>query len=243
MVEIKTGSIWKNTYPVVALRKEPNHRSEMTTQLLFGDTFSVLDVHEEWCNVQIEFDLYQGWLDKKLFYGDFSPFQSNETNVWVNPKPMFQNSFLIPAGCFHEKTPQFLQEITKHFPETENLNIAQVAESYLNSPYLWGGKTHWGIDCSGLVQQVFKICGVSLPRDAYQQAESGINVRFGDHQKYDLAFFGENGKTTHVGILKSESEIIHAHGHVRIDELTEIGIINKKIKQKTHSLMHIKRIL
>ncbi|MFQ3576794.1 MAG: C40 family peptidase [Cytophagales bacterium] len=240
MTELNISEQWLCTYPTLALRKEPNHRSEMTTQLLYGDVFSILEIIDDWCLIEIEYDQYIGWLDKKLFYGELIKINDSIRFSYVNSQPIFYEGKLIPAGSFvKEKSDEFI----KHFSRTDIYDVVLVAKSYLDSPYLWGGKTHWGIDCSGFVQQVFKICGVKIPRDAYQQADLGINIKFGEHKNGDLAFFGEKEKITHVGLLVDEHDIIHAHGLVRIDGLTEKGIINKKIKQKTHSLMHIKRIL
>jgi cell wall-associated NlpC family hydrolase len=121
--------------------------------------------------------------------------------------------------------------------------IRKTSLTYLDVPYLWGGKSKNGIDCSGFSQQVFKTFGIKLPRDAYQQAELGEVVGFLlEAQCGDLAFFdNEEGRITHVGIMLSSDEIIHAAGKVRIDKIDNQGIINSETGARTHKLRIIKR--
>jgi len=112
----------------------------------------------------------------------------------------------------------------------------------LNAPYLWGGKSFFGIDCSGFTQQVFRFLDKRLPRDAYQQAEEGMTVEFDETEVGDLAFFANaSGKITHVGIILENMQIIHAHGAVRLDELTKEGIFSADKGGITHYLTVIKR--
>jgi cell wall-associated NlpC family hydrolase len=124
-----------------------------------------------------------------------------------------------------------------------DLNLENIAKQYLNSPYLWGGKTPWGIDCSGFTQMVFKQKNVSIKRDAFQQAEEGEAVAFLAESKMgDLAFFdNEDGKITHVGILLNNETIIHASGKVRIDQIDNYGIMDADSKKYSHKLRFIKR--
>ena len=124
-------------------------------------------------------------------------------------------------------------------------SIVEDALGFLNAPYLWGGRSFFGIDCSGFTQIIYKINGIKLPRDAYQQVECGEALDFVEEAKGgDLAFFeNENGDIIHVGIMLDDQKIIHAHGKVRIDELDSIGVFNKEQNKHTHKLRIIKRIV
>lgn len=125
----------------------------------------------------------------------------------------------------------------------ESDTIEQLARTYLEIPYLWGGKSCAGIDCSGFSQQLFKAFGIKLPRDAWQQAELGEVVGFLQEAVCgDLAFFDNpEGRITHVGVMLNPQQVIHASGKVRIDPIDTQGIINAETGQRTHHLRIIKR--
>ena len=129
--------------------------------------------------------------------------------------------------------------------KTQRPKLIEDAYMYLNAPYLWGGKGPFGIDCSGFVQVVFRLNGILLPRDAYQQADIGDTLSFVEEgQAGDLAFFdNENGKITHVGILNDAQHIIHASGKVRIDRIDHQGIFHEENGTYTHRLRLLKRII
>ncbi|MFM7637580.1 MAG: C40 family peptidase, partial [Crocinitomicaceae bacterium] len=163
-------------------------------------------------------EIFTPWGQQSLYPASFI----GEQNFSIGPF-----SFVLTKELAHEKT-----------------NAFELAEKYLNTPYLWGGKATNGIDCSGLVQSVFRMKGLNLPRDAYQQEEIGIEVDFNDLRNDDVAFFSnKNGKIIHVGILNENSAIIHASGRVRLDTLTKEGIWNEDYGKLTHSLKNIKRFI
>lgn len=110
---------------------------------------------------------------------------------------------------------------------------------------MWGGKTPFGIDCSGFTQMVYKINGYKLQRDATQQAAQGDTLSFIEEcEPGDLAFFdNQEGKITHVGIVLQNHNIIHAHGCVRIDHLDHTGIFNSQLQKHTHKLRVLKKIV
>jgi len=123
--------------------------------------------------------------------------------------------------------------------------IEQIGRKYLNAPYLWGGKSPFGIDCSGFTQMVFRIAGYSISRDSTQQAMNGKHVEdYSQARSGDLLIFkNESGKINHVGILLDSNKVIHASGKVRIDGLEEKGIINVETNQQTHLLHSIRRVI
>jgi hypothetical protein len=249
---------------VVPVRTEASDKAEIGTQLLFGDVFVILKTSDDgkWLYIQIAFDNYQGWIDfkqhKKISgtyydeYLDSEQFIAKDINSYVSNEKKFYpilygsivpffNNGIVDMG---EERMQFKGELYGP-PKPGNFgDIEKVARHYLGAPYLWGGKCHFGIDCSGFVQQVYKICGYKLPRDAWQQGECGLISDYGSAQPGDLAFFNNpQGKIVHVGIVLENSTIIHASGEVRIDRLEPGGIFNEEREIYSHRLYSIKRIL
>lgn len=252
------------TYNLVAIRAEASDKSEMVTQLLFGDVFEIIEESEnaKWWKIRILEDEYIGWMDKKLFF----PFSSEELEKWnhsipsvsidtvafiCNDKinfPIFFGSYLpfYDGSYVYLNNHRFsLKGQTRQLTENLEQTILHTAHSFLHTPYLWGGKSHAGIDCSGLVQMVFRSNGHKLKRDAYQQANMGTPVEHIEKARScDLAFFSNDaGRVTHVGILLDNGTIIHAHGKVRIDKIDALGIINGDTGLYSHKLSGIRRII
>jgi cell wall-associated NlpC family hydrolase len=121
----------------------------------------------------------------------------------------------------------------------------ETAMRFLNSPYLWGGRSPFGYDCSGFTQAVYKINGVRLPRDAWQQALMGRKIeKAKETVRGDLVFFaGDEDRVVHVGMAIPPDKIIHCSGMVRIDALDDKGIFNLQLNQYTHRLHSIKRVV
>lgn len=237
---------------VAPLRKAPESGSEIVSQLLFGDVFTInSEPVNGWVAITTVYDNYSGYISEKQFahYTDeiaewqtitsypFALLNNNRGNIMLVPGSIVPGSspFQVGNDQYSLTTPE------KKFTIAD---IEPVAKQYLNSPYLWGGKTPFGIDCSGLTQMVFRQCGIDLPRDAYQQAEAGETIAFvGETRVGDLAFFdNEAGRITHVGIMLGNQQIIHASGRVRIDDLDHYGIMNVDEKQYSHKLRIIKRL-
>jgi len=239
---------------VCPIRKEPDHRSEMTSQLLLGEYAEVLDEQKEFVQIKCLCDGYIGWCQRvQLAFTDevvtTNQFVVNEfTKVYVNQQPC-RVSFATPvfqqALVFNHFTIDYANVETLDATSTQFLpeNITQYASIFLNTPYLWGGRTLFGIDCSGFAQQVYKLFNKQLPRDAYQQAEQGEALGFLEEAVCgDLAFFdNEAGFITHVGIMLNNHQIIHASGRVRIDTIDNAGIISSDTGLRTHSLRLVKR--
>jgi len=230
---METRYCFLSTAPV---RKEPSHTSEMVNQLLMGDEVEILDIQPEWVLTRSLFDDYKGWVsDKQL-----AKCQNTENNSFVVPadNEMLVNGITlkVPAGSTCNETMLVRKDNIQRYPIT-------IAKQFLGSSYLWGGRTSMGIDCSGLTQVVFKICGIKLPRDASQQVDCGTSVDFENTKAGDLAFFANNeGRIVHVGIVAGNGTIIHASGMVRQDHLDTTGIYNSELGIYTHRLQDIRRI-
>lgn len=247
---------------IIPVRLESNDRSEMVTQLLFGEHFIILENKKNWCKIRAAFDNYEGWIDTKQYLSiseeTFLNLEKDTLTVtselidFVNDKK--ENFFTIPIGSnlpFYKNQYFFLNDAPYYYEgkisnsKKSKKTIVDIAFKFLNTPYLWGGKSPFGIDCSGFTQLVYKICGYNLLRDASQQASQGIVLSFiEESEPGDLAFFDdEEGNITHVGILLKENFIIHAHGKVRIDKIDYSGIFNIESNRHTHKLRIIKKII
>ncbi len=248
---------------VVPVRSSASDRSEMTTQLLFGEIVEFLEKKGNWARVRCTWDNYIGWADarqiKSLPLAKIKSYQNHFSYSLELVQGAMGQGHALPI-TIGATLPQFdglnfqLNGTSFTFsgqavsPKDLKVNaelILKIARRYLYAPYLWGGRSPLGIDCSGFSQIVFKICGVPLPRDSAQQVYCGQLIDFVEQaQPADLAFFeNRNGKVTHVGILLNEREIIHASGQVRIDKVDHFGIFNETTQRYTHKLRVIKRLL
>jgi gamma-D-glutamyl-L-lysine dipeptidyl-peptidase len=249
---------------VVSARKEPDDTAEQVTQLLFGDHYEVIELTKDkkWLKVRINFDQYTGWIDarqhqpiSKEYYDHINNAEFKITTDITASLLYNKSPLMILMGSIIPISSAELFKMEEQFAfngEAKNLGqkrefefLRTIAQKYLNAPYQWGGKSPFGIDCSGLTQMVFKIAGYKLPRDAWQQATQGKAIATtGEAGPGDLAFFqNSEGKIIHTGILLGPDKIVHASGKVRIDHLYEEGILNADTKIYTHRLSHIRRIL
>ena len=245
--------------PVCAMRAEAAHRSEQTSQLLFGEMCELLQAENDFVRVKMLYDNYEGWCQaSQLAECDEALFQNKKlAGEWINEILINDQLMHIPFGSdlsFLEIENNVFDKLKTDYkgvfiePNKSIMNaesIKKIAFTCINTPYFWGGRSVFGIDCSGFVQLVFKCLHIPLLRDAYQQATQGNTIDFLDEVKCgDLAFFdNEAGKITHVGILLDINSIIHASGKVRVDTIDNYGIINSDNGKRTHHLKIIKRIL
>ncbi len=249
-------------FSVVPIRCEPSETSEMISQLLFGELIEIVEQAEKWLQIISLWDGYQGWVDRKMITeitkDEFDSLNKNPKTITL---PIYTKiiddqtkySQLLPAGSvlynFDFEKKRFFS-LSKSFivdnydNSLSNAGIADIAKQFLNAPYLWGGRTYFGIDCSGFSQLIYRLKGISLPRDAKDQAMKGNPVNMIHEIKSgDLAFFdNEEGNIIHVGILIDNNTIIHASGKVRIDKFDQQGIFDETNKRYTHHLRMIKRI-
>ncbi|MGE5942785.1 MAG: NlpC/P60 family protein [Flavobacteriales bacterium] len=242
---------------IAPVRHENSDRAEMVTQLLFGELVDILDITEKWWKIQTLTDNYVGWIDpkqvRKLSKKEASRWSDGLTYLTENTIPIVTpwGSQIIVKGSFvpFGVEDDFLIgndefKVLSPISKPRLQSPVELATEYLNAPYLWGGKSPFGIDCSGLTQQVFRFLDINLPRDAAQQLEFGIEIDFNEIQSGDLAFFAnENGSIIHVGILIDNQTIIHASGQVRTDAFDKTGIIHYSNEFHTHFLHTIKRMI
>jgi hypothetical protein len=250
---------------IVPVRAEPSDRSELVSQLLLGEHFTILESQPKWIKIQNAWDTYVGWISNKQFdtlteaqflelHNDHPQMVSDIAHVIVHQFTKETMAVVMGSVLPHYTKHAFFlsKEAYKYegglqgiAPKNARHAIVETAYLYLNSPYLWGGKTPFGIDCSGFTQMVYKLCGFKILRDAAQQAMMGAPLSFIEEAlPGDLAFFdNDEGKIIHVGIVLKNNRIIHASGSVRIDKLDHQGIFNEQTKTYTHNLRVIKNII
>lgn len=232
------------------VRAEEKDNSEMVTQMLFGEVAILLSETEKWLHIQSIEDDYVGFVDPKHYLS----ISEIELSYWKQSRKRFFTSVQcqsprgiihLPAGCFVKDNFTLNNQLyTVKSSAAPVSNWLQYAMSFLNVSYLWGGCSHFGIDCSGFSQQVMRFRKIELPRDASQQVLIGAEIAFLDRKEGDVVFFqNATGKVTHVGILLEHNKIIHASGFVKIDLFTQEGIICSETRKLTHLFHSIKRYL
>jgi cell wall-associated NlpC family hydrolase len=231
----------------------------MLSQVLFGEKYDIVDKAGKWIKVETLFDKYQGWID--LDHLQNTPDENSIKGATLTKSLLcYKNDkkkIVLEAGCeiynpdFNAK--QFnigkdryttVDDFNPDFLST-NESLTDTALKFINSPYIWGGRIPSGIDCSGLTQLVYKIHGIPIPRDSWQQAEAGRSIDFiNETEPGDLVFFdNDRGRISHVGMIFSMGLVIHASGRVRIDSIDHQGIFKPEINSYSHKLRTIRRIV
>ena len=248
----------------IPVRSIPADTAEMVTQLLLGELFEVLQTRGSWDLIHISADGYEGWIDNKQYL----PLQLEEFELIHQQSQVVSTELinfstgnqgdilLVPFGSnlpfyanntfrIADNTYAFAGQTRLTDKKFLNSEIQETARKLLNVPYLWGGRSPLGMDCSGFIQLVYKVYGKDLPRDAQQQATIGETIDFlNEAVPGDLAFFdNEDGRIIHVGLLLAPDLVIHASGQVRTDFIDHQGIYNPELGRYSHKLRLIKRLL
>lgn len=224
---------------------------------------------DSWFKIRNIYDDYEGWVDKRnilLFNFEQLPDTVNEEVIYIKLSvfhkyiisspiakiKMDGDIITIPIGAvlpdkvFSVSNRNFSLVEGSVIPmdKCNPLLLKAVSLLYLNTPYQWGGKSIFGMDCSGFTQIVFRFAGIKLKRDASQQATQGSNVSFEQIKSGDLCFFdNQQGNIIHVGIYLGENQIIHCSGKVRIDYIDNNGIKPEKENNLySHHLCRIRRL-
>ena len=232
------------TLSVMPIRKEGSHTSEMVSQLLYNEMYEVLDEKPGWYLIKTLEDQYEGWIQgiqhHEISEQDYEIVQTRR-RYYVDRPTLEHQGLILSIGTMLFEPVSGSMTPPEHFVPALMIEFAQ---KFLGTPYLWGGRSIFGIDCSGFVQLCARAAGKLLPRDASQQVKEGELVYFlPEIQPGDLAFFGnEDGKIIHVGMMLDNERILHASGKVRIDYLDQTGIFNKERNEHTHRLQVIKRL-
>jgi len=249
--------------PLIPMRSEPKDGSELVTMLLFGEMYEIVDQHGDWYFVQHGFDGYQGWFFSRepVLLTEKEAANIEEGSMFLAAEPFLklvsENRALVvglgsPLPNFNGHYCRINDEfflVKGRAKPTDNKGrpsyLEELALSLLEAPYLWGGRTTHGLDCSGFTQILYRFAEVDLPRDAKEQAKLGDYVNsFKEKVKGDIAYFkNQDGKIGHTGIVLDSDKVIHASEKVRIDLLTDRGIYRETLGEYTHQLHSIKSIL
>lgn len=248
----------------IAVRSQPSQRSEMISQLLFGELAEVMEIKgQAWSRIRCEWDNTVGWAaSNQLMPITPAEYESYQQSFALSLE-LFQavtaSDHFLPVSmgarfpgfdgirfCLGERDYTFSGQVIFPGPEVQTRDmVVKLARRFLHTPFLWGGRSPLGVDGAGLVQAVFRLCGIRLPRHAEQQVFEGDVVDFIEQaHPGDIAFFENNfGRVFHTGILLNDNQIIHAFGKVRIDMLDHYGIYDLERRKYSHRLRVIKSFL
>jgi len=247
---------------IVPMRAEPSDKAEMVNQLLFGEHYKIIEKRAKWLKIRLAHDHYEGWIcHKQYFQIDKAQYLSLSEDIQYYNYNLIDAlttdlGDIIPIGLgstlpFYDGNHCLINGIRfqfegAHKPKTKinKMDVVNTAYMYLHAPYLWGGRTPMGVDCSGFTQMAYRLNGISILRDASQQVELGTTLSFIEEaEPGDLAFFDDaEGTIIHVGMILENNHILHAYGKVRIDRIDQQGIFNKQLGEHTHKLRLIKQI-
>ena len=244
----------------IPMRSEPSESSEMINQLVFGDFCRLIEDRGNWIKIKHTYDGYEGWVDRKMLenipnstWDDtvewrmavFAAIQWEDGGIQRLPTGAFipirqeADSLMLGVGAGKGK----IVKGSNLLSQQVRPKLIEVSKLFMYTPYLWGGCSGFGIDCSGFMQRVFRACGLFIPRDSGAQAKEGETIEWQDRKEGDLIFLKKpnQSRITHVGLLRGDDMIIHASGRVRVDQLTEEGIYHSHHHKLSYHLVTIKR--
>ena len=263
--------------PYIPMRTEPAEQSEMTSQLLFGDTFQIIEEQPRWYRILRDCDQYEGWIDWKtatlvekaeylhyVNHADDAPLLRLPFNSVQRTEAGLSGSAHLSWGSrifgldetgitfrmhgirFDVPSMSYVAPMRAGSMSSKAVSkyLMQQAQMLLNTPYLWGGTSACGLDCSGFTQTLFRFIGIKLPRNASQQVMEGQEVPLAEAEAGDLAFFAQqegSQKISHVGLVADGGRILHVSGHLHFDELRPEGIWSVSRNELTHHLVAVRR--
>jgi cell wall-associated NlpC family hydrolase len=254
--QFREGSLMQMNAPIATLHRAPAPDAPQETQVLFGETMRVFDIAEGWTWVQLQRDGYVGYLQQEFLSSKIHEATHHvtvpSTLLYTKPSIKTQPVQYLPINAQLSATAmqdQFMELATGGFIfadhakaiATKQTDFVAVAEQFLNTPYLWGGKSAHGIDCSGLVQTSLHACGMACPRDAdMQEQELGSPLLINNIdgvKRGDLIFWAG-----HVGIMQNETTLLHASGHQMLVVSEPLATVNDRTKAQGKAITRIKRL-
>jgi cell wall-associated NlpC family hydrolase len=253
-----TGTVKCVIAPFSALHRHPSREAPMDTQAIFGESVTVYDEHEGWAWVQLHGDGYVGYLPSAVLGepGAEPTHKVRAIRTFVYPGPNlklpYQDYLTLNAKVAVTETQGDYTRLaaggwvfTAHLSGLDGFDAdyVGVAERFLHTPYLWGGKTSLGIDCSGLVQTVLTASGIKAPRDSdMQERELGTPVAvtpdLSGLRRGDLVFW-----KGHVGLMMDETNFIHATGHSMTVMIEPLSVAEERIRRTSYGpISSIKRL-
>ena len=238
---LKPGK-WYCRTPVTTLRLFADHSGEAASQLLYGEVVEVLDGIEGWSRVRADRDDYYGWVaDACLAMPGRSPshrVSQSAALVFTHPdikSPLLQRLYFSSPLSLTEVEGDFYHLADGGFIHRRHVapvaltaaDSVTVALGFIGAPYLWGGRTCDGIDCSALVQTALLACGVACPRDTGDQRVAFGHTTASDMRRGDLVFF-----PGHVGIMVDDSNLLHANAHWMTTLVEPVAAVSDRLRSR-----------
>jgi len=231
------------------LHRHPSREAPVDTQAIFGESVTVYDEHEGWAWAQLNDDGYVGYLPSEALGepGAEPTHRVRAIRTFVYPGPNlklpYRDYLTLNAKVAVMETEGDYARLASggwvYAPHLAGLDAFEtdyvsVAERFLHTPYLWGGKTSLGIDCSGLAQTALAAAGIAAPRDSDMQERAlgtPIEVKpdLGGLRRGDLVFW-----KGHVGLMMDESNFIHATGHSMTVMIEPLAIAEERIRRTSY---------